>query len=258
VRRAFTLIELLVTIAIIALLAGIMLPALSGARNAGRSAACLSQLRQLGAGWTLYAGDYRDRAMPLAYWSFEDIGTGEAVYWWGTHGTATTPVDHSRGFLSPYLDASLGPVSVYNCPAQAWGTYRPQGPGGSPTSTYGYNGYYLSPSKTPGWAFTIGHRPWRRLGDIREPSALFVFADAMLAGSPPRNTALLDPPRLWSGSSWEENFAPTTSFRHACAAQAVNADGSARGWRAEGELDRGVGSVGDNAPHYVPDAAEWR
>ena len=255
-RRGFTLIELLVVIAVVAVLVGLLLPGLRGAREAGRSAVCLAQVRQLGAGWTLYAGDYRDRVMPLAYWSFEDIGTGQAVYWWGTHGTSTTPVEHGRGFIAPYLEASLSTKgSVYNCPSQAWGTYRPQGPSGGPTSTYGYNGYYLSPSKTPGWAFTIGHRAWKRLGDVRRPSELFVFADAMLAGSPARNTALLDPPELWSGSSWEVNLSPTTSFRHCVAAAAVCADGSARVWAGDGEA---IGSVGGNAPHYVPDAAEWR
>lgn len=61
-RAAFTLIELLVVIAVIALLIGILLPALGSAREAGRSAKCLSNQRQIGAAMVLYANANRDFA----------------------------------------------------------------------------------------------------------------------------------------------------------------------------------------------------
>jgi prepilin-type N-terminal cleavage/methylation domain-containing protein len=71
-RRAFTLIELLVVISVIALLVGILLPALGKARSRSRAVTCATRLQQLGIGLTMYFGDY-DNTLPQVR---VDVGGG--------------------------------------------------------------------------------------------------------------------------------------------------------------------------------------
>lgn len=98
-RPGFTLIELLVVVAIIAILAGMLLPALASAQSRARATACLSRLHQLGIGCALYASDNRDGLPQSAHQGASWIGR-LAVY--GLTNIYRCPLDTNRVRLTSF------------------------------------------------------------------------------------------------------------------------------------------------------------
>ena len=109
-RRGFTLIELLVVIAIIAILAAILFPVFTQAKAAAKKAVCLSNLKQIGIGWMLYASDHDD-SMPMGYGYVDDLG--RTVVWYGAVDYDNDVLDPTGGTLYPYLKG----FAITDCPA---------------------------------------------------------------------------------------------------------------------------------------------
>src|SRR5438876_9057236 len=131
-QRAFTLIELLVVIAIIAILASLLLPALARAKQKAKATSCLSNEKQIGLGYLLYASDNSDY-LPLA----AHLGDAAPCQWFFE--------------ISPYIARQtasytnlVAKANVVACPsAKLEKVFPPSTPASEAYGGYGQNYVYL-------------------------------------------------------------------------------------------------------------------
>ncbi len=121
-KQRFTLIELLIVIAIIAILAGMLLPALNKAQESAKKIKCASQLKQMHVAFMLYADNNGEWSHPVEYYKNN--------YFWGFF--------HGEG-------GSIKNLKIYQCPSEPVQITRWERTAGA---SYGYNG--MSFGEIPG------------------------------------------------------------------------------------------------------------
>ena len=162
VKRGFTLIELLVVIAIIAILAAILLPALNSARERGRSASCVNNLKQLGSAFQAYVDNYDDYFVKNNSTIIPAVTTSESLRW------QNVLIHLGLTDIAIFYDPSF----TYRDDSQVNPTGINRIPGANP-----YGQPYQGSTVGNGPNGSSSTQPNAKMTNVKAPSALFTAMD---------------------------------------------------------------------------------
>ncbi len=220
----FTLIELLVVIAIIAILAGMLLPALSKAKTKASGTQCLSNLKQLELGVTLYAGDWDDK-FPWNNTTGALAADPAAWVQGNTHVyTANYTNDITLGVLFPYHRS----FNIYHCPSD-----RSTVNGGQTPHNRSYSISVGISCQSAATAGGVTPPIPRRLAEINKTSDVIVFLEENAVSIDNGACGIWSTTALQSGT-WQCWNLP--GARHNQGAAIAFVDGHAENWRWQGSF----------------------